>query len=121
MLHGVCQYMLQLDFTPCFLSHNVEQINLWHIIELTIVNGMRQFISIGKFHTDQKPSWFLSDIRHLINCLHTLCYIDLGIIQLILQMTKSKHLRHYYKKGLMKVNLTMHARSTSRLESIMPA
>ena len=74
MLHGVCQYMLQLDFTPCFLSHNVEQINLWHIIELTIVNGMRQFISIGKFHTDQKPSWFLSDIRHLINCLHTLCY-----------------------------------------------
>ena len=52
------------------LSHNVEQI--WYIIELAMVNGMRQLISIGKFHTHQKLSWFSSCIRHLINCLRTL-------------------------------------------------
>ena len=81
--------MSQLDFIPCFLSHNVEQINLWHIIELAIMNGMRQFIPIGKFHTHQQPSWFSSYVHQTPYQLsaNLVSYVGLGIIQPILQMT----------------------------------
>ena len=60
--------------------------------------------------TPEQPPWFSSDIRHLNNRLYSPCIVDSGIIQLSLLMRKLKHLRHYYKKRLVKVkvNLTIH-------------
>ena len=96
--------MSQFLILLLYISHNAEQI--WHIIEQAIINGMRQFIPFGKFHAHHQPPWFSSDIRYLINHLRTMHRrfrnhptnpID----------EKLTHLRYYYTKRLVKVNLTI--------------
>ena len=50
---GLCDYLSHLDFTPCYLSHDVEYI--WHTIEHLLSDAMQLFIPISKIHSDQHP------------------------------------------------------------------
>ena len=67
---GLCEYLLCCDFTPCYLSHDVEYI--WHTIEHILMDAMHSFIPTNKVHSHQHPIWFNSEIRHSINRLRTL-------------------------------------------------
>ena len=67
---GLCEYLLCCDFTPCYLSHDVEYI--WHTIEHLLMDAMHSFIPTNKVHSHQHPIWFNSEIRHSINRLRTL-------------------------------------------------
>ena len=40
--HGLCDYMLHSDFTPCYLTLDCEHI--WHFIEQILFEGMELFI-----------------------------------------------------------------------------
>jgi len=67
---GLSNYLLQTDFAPCFLTHEID--NIWHIIEHKLITAMKLFIPINKHHSIQHPPWFTSEIRHIIKRLRTL-------------------------------------------------
>ena len=67
---GLCEYLLYSDFTPCYLSHDIEYI--WHTIENLLMDAMQLFIPIIKVHSCQHPKWFNPEIRHSIKCLRSL-------------------------------------------------
>ena len=67
---GLNNYLLNINFTSCFLTHDVERI--WHTIEHQIVTAMKLFIPVSKHHSVQHPPWFTSEIRHSLKRLRTL-------------------------------------------------
>ena len=67
---GLSNYLLGIDFTPRFQSHDVQEI--WCIIEQFIINAMKLFIPLTKIHSHQHPLWFTPEIRHQLKCLRTL-------------------------------------------------
>jgi len=67
---GLSDHLLHTDFTPCYLSHNVEYI--WHTIEHLLMDAMQSFIPISKINSHQHLMWFNSEIRHSIKFLRTL-------------------------------------------------
>ena len=69
---GLCEYLLCCEFTPCYLSHDVEYI--WHTTEHLLMDAMHSFIPTNKVHSHQHPIWFNSEIRHSTNRLRTLCH-----------------------------------------------
>ena len=58
------------DFTDCFLSDSIEHV--WSVIKNLILNGMHLHIPTVKLRKQCYPKWFDSELRHLLNCLHTL-------------------------------------------------
>ena len=66
---GLNNYLLHTDFTTCSLTHDIERI--WQAIEHQVVNAMKLFIPIKKYHPVQHPPWFTSEIRHCIKRLRT--------------------------------------------------
>jgi len=68
--HGLCDYLLHSDFTPCYSSHNMEHI--WEFISDLLLSTMHIFIPVNKILSNQQPIWFNSEIRHCIKQLKTL-------------------------------------------------
>ena len=66
---GLADYLLDFDFSTCFNSNNIEFI--WSIIRQSIITAMHLFIPKVKVKQKQ-PMWFTSNIRHHLNCIHTL-------------------------------------------------
>ena len=67
---GLLQYLLDSDFTECFLSDSIEYV--WSVIKNLILNGMHLHIPTVKLRKQCYPKWFDSELRHLLICLHTL-------------------------------------------------
>ena len=65
---GLCDYLLDSDFSVCLLSESIEQV--WSFIKNTILEAMNLFIP--KVKAKVHPKWFNSEIRHTIKCLRTL-------------------------------------------------
>ena len=68
--YGLSNYLLNTDFTSCFLTHDIERI--WHTIEHQIITAMKLFIPVNKHHSVQHPPWFTPEIRHSLKQLRTL-------------------------------------------------
>ena len=66
---GLCDYLLDSDFSVCLLSESIEQV--WSFIKNTILEAMNLFIPKLKVKAKVHPKWFNSEIRH-IKCLRTL-------------------------------------------------
>ena len=67
---GLLQYLLDSDFTDCFLSDSIDHV--WSVIKNLILNSMHLHIPTVKLRKECYPKWFDSDLRHFLNCLHTL-------------------------------------------------
>ena len=66
---GLLQYLLDSDFTDCFLSDSIEHV--WSVIKNLILHGMHLHIPTVKIRKQCYLKWFDSE-RHVLNCLHTL-------------------------------------------------
>ena len=67
---GLCDYLLDSDFSVCLLSESIEQV--WSFIKNTILEAMNLFIPKVKVKAKVHPKWFNSEIRRTIKCLRTL-------------------------------------------------
>ena len=68
--NDLCSFLLELDFSVCFQSNNVEFI--WFTIKSFIFEAMCLFIPKVRLKRRNQPKWFNSDIRHHLNCLRTM-------------------------------------------------
>ena len=69
---GLCDFLHNYDFTPSFLSHDVNYI--WLFIEEAIKIVMYEFILVIKIGPKSSPKWFTSEINHQIKCVHSPSY-----------------------------------------------
>ena len=68
--NGLCSYSIDLDFTPLFLSDNVNFI--WLYLKNIILTGMNCFTPKVRLRKYQYPCWFTPELRHLSKCVRTL-------------------------------------------------
>ena len=66
---GLCDSLLETDFSSCFLSNCVELV--WCFIKHTILHAMDLFIPKVRVKSSPNPKWFNPAIRHTIKCLRT--------------------------------------------------
>ena len=64
-----CTYLSNCDFSYCCQSDDIEFV--WCFISSVIKEAIDLFVPSTVVHHDQ-PKWFNFEIRHHINCLHTL-------------------------------------------------
>ena len=69
-MQGLCDYLLDYDFTSCFSSMNVELI--WSELKSIIISAIHNFAPTVKPRCRQTLKWFTSQIRHRLNCIHSL-------------------------------------------------
>ena len=69
-LVGLCHYLRNVDFTPCFLSNDIEYV--WSCISTLIKSGINHFIPTTGINHNRQLKWFNSNIRHHIKYLHIL-------------------------------------------------
>ena len=67
---GLCDYLMDEDFSACFESEDVELI--WAIFKLITTSAMEKFIPRVRLKNHQFPKRFDADLRHRSNCLNTL-------------------------------------------------
>ena len=65
---SICSFLLDVDFSVCLQSSNIEFI--WAMISSFLHHAM--YLYIPKTSIRSRPKWFDSSIRHQINCLKTL-------------------------------------------------
>ena len=64
------EFLFDCDFNKCFQSSNIEYV--WKFIKGSICHAMDLFIPKVKLRSSKHPRCFNSDIRHHLNCLHSL-------------------------------------------------
>ena len=69
---GMCDYLLDWDFSECFKSNNVEEI--WSLIKSAIHAAISQFVPVSRTSRRQGhlPKWFDSSLRYDLKRLRTL-------------------------------------------------
>ena len=67
---SICSFLLDVDFSVCLQSSNIEFI--WAVIKSVIYHAMCLFIPKFCLRSHQDPPWINSSIRHQTNCLRTL-------------------------------------------------
>ena len=69
-LTGLCNFLLDFDFSPCLASVNIEYV--WSAIKQAIYTGMDLFIPKVRIRSHQYPIWFTPELRHLSKCIEPL-------------------------------------------------
>ena len=67
---GMCNYLLEFDFSKCLNSTDVEVI--WLLLKNAITSAISLFTPAYVVHHSPHPKWFTREIRHQINCLRSL-------------------------------------------------
>ena len=67
---GLCNHLLETDFSVCYNSTDVE--GVWSVIKHAILHAMNLYIPKVKIKSQKHPKWYNSDIRHHLNCIRTL-------------------------------------------------
>ena len=101
----VCNYLLDVDFSICFSSDDVDCI--WAKIKSIIVNACSKFVATTSVKSSNLPKWFSPSIRHLLNKIHTLrhrikkqppCYLSHNMEQAMQEQID--HAKSEYKFAL---------------------
>ena len=66
-LTGLCDFLLDIDFSSCLASNNTEYV--WSAIKQAIYTGMDLFIPKVRIRSYQYPVWFTPELRHLSKCI----------------------------------------------------
>lgn len=67
---GLCNYLLDSDFSMCFEEDDVEVI--WSIFKHIVITALNMFIPKVQMKNHQFPRWFTPYLRHKHKCLHTM-------------------------------------------------
>lgn len=59
---GLCNYLLDQDFSLCYEESDVEIV--WSVIKTIVVAGMDNFIPKVRLQNQQFPKWSTSSLRH---------------------------------------------------------
>ena len=65
---GLFSFIEGIDFSVA--THDV--ISKWHILKESLFRARDLFIPSSLIYADSSPPWFNSEIRHQLNCIHTL-------------------------------------------------
>ena len=68
-MEGLCNYLLDLDFSPCLASTDPEFV--WSYIKQAVFSGVNLFVPVVRQRAKSYPRWFSSDIIHDCNRLRT--------------------------------------------------
>ena len=68
--NGLSSYLLDYDFSPLYVL--IEPDAIWSFLKQIITSSSHLLIPKIKINTSKGPKWFSSDIRHDLNCIHTL-------------------------------------------------
>ena len=66
---GLCNYLLDIDYSLCLQSGSIEYV--WSYLKHVILSGMNMFIPKRRVKHRHHPHWYNSEILHTINCLRT--------------------------------------------------
>ena len=66
---GLCNYLLDVDYSACLQSNSIEYV--WNYLKNIILTGMNKFIPKRKLKYKQHPHWYNSEIFHTINRLRS--------------------------------------------------
>ena len=66
---GLCDYLLDIDFSHLFSLTDVEFI--WSSLKNAIYTGMDIFIPKVRLKKHQYPRWYTAELRHLSKCIQT--------------------------------------------------
>ena len=69
-LTGLCDFLLDIDFSSCLASNNTEYV--WSARKQVIYTGMDLFIPKVRIRSYQYPVWFTPELRHLFKRIRTL-------------------------------------------------
>ena len=69
---GMCDYLLDWDFSECLASSDVEFI--WAQVKFAIYSAIELFVPLVSCPRSYShlPKWFNSDLRHKLKCVKTL-------------------------------------------------
>ena len=67
-LEGLFSFIEGIDFSVA--THDVN--SKWHILTESLFRARDLFIPSSLIYADSSPPWFNSEIRHRLNCIHTL-------------------------------------------------
>ena len=67
---GLCDYLLDCDFSACYDSQDVELI--WSAFKLIVLPAMDCYIPKVRLRSHQYPVWYTPELRHSQKCLQTL-------------------------------------------------
>ena len=67
---GMCNYLLDFDFSGCLDSSDVEVI--WSLLKNALTSAISLFTPSHVVRHSSQPKWFTREIRHQINCLRSL-------------------------------------------------
>ena len=67
---GLCDYLLDIDFTTCFSSSSVN--SMWNCIKDIILHGCQLFIPTVRPNRSNLPRWFTPAIHHFLNKVRSL-------------------------------------------------
>ena len=68
--HGMCSYLMDVDFSSCLQSFDVEYV--WFCIKSIIYDAISLFTPKVDVKRSQTPKWYTPSIRHRSNCLKSL-------------------------------------------------
>ena len=64
------EFLIHCNFNPMY---NLTDINLkWQLIKDVLLDAVSQFVPISKPKSHCRPKWFISEIQHKLNCIHTI-------------------------------------------------
>lgn len=69
-MEGLSIHLMHCDFLPCLLSDDIEQI--WATIRDVIEDAVHTFTPLVTRKAHCSPTWFSPEIRHKLNCIHSL-------------------------------------------------
>ena len=67
---GMCNYLLEFDFSKCLGSNDVEVI--WLLLKNALISAISLFTPAYVMHHFPHPKWFTREIRYQLKCLRSL-------------------------------------------------
>ena len=97
--HGLSSYRPDYDFS--LLCVLIEPDAIWSCLKQIITSSSHMFIPKIRIKTSKGPQWSLSDIRHDLNCIHTLRTMFKK------QPTSSNHLKLPQAESLLQAKMSL--------------
>ena len=108
---GLCNYLLDVDYSACLQSNSIEYV--WNYLKNIILTGMNKFIPKRKLKYKQHPHWYNSEIFHTINRLRSARKRS----QLLKVLTLETHLSSLISKAKSNFEDTLSSQPASKIFS----
>ena len=69
---GLCLHLLEVDFSSCYRSVNIEYVWSYIYFFKAILNSLPMFVPTFRIHSKQRPKWITPCLQHQLNSLYSL-------------------------------------------------